>query len=69
MASSSSQTQNVNPDHIIRPRPVKASNPTVMRAQSEERSLKPNGHIDTIMSGVSRYAGHQKWVEENLLNQ
>ena len=69
MASSSSQTQNANPDHIIRPRPVKASNPTVMRAQSEERSLKPNGHIDTIMSGVSRYAGHQKWVEENLLNQ
>ena len=68
MASSSSSTQDGAPDHIIRPRPGKASNPTNMRAQSEERSLKPNGHIDTILSGVSRYAGHQKWVEENLLN-
>ena len=68
MASSSSQIQSGGSDHIIRPRPVKASNPTLMRAQSEERSLKPNGHIDLILSGVSRYAGHQKWVEENLLN-
>ena len=68
MASSSSQTQSGAPDHIIRPRPIKASNPSVMRAQSEERNLKPNGHIDTILSGVSRYAGNQIWVEENLLN-
>lgn len=60
MASSSSQTQNGGPDNIIRPRPVKPSNPMVLRAQSEERNLKPpNGHIDTIiMSGVSRYAGY-----------
>lgn len=69
MASSFSQTQNGGPDNIIRPRPVKPSNPMVLRAQSEERNLKPNGHIDTIiMSGVSRYAGYQKWIEEILLN-
>lgn len=69
MASSFSQTQNGGPDNIIRPRPVKPSNPMILRAQSEERSLKPNGHIDTIiMSGVSRYAGYQKWIEEVLLN-
>ena len=67
-SSSSSQIPNCGSDHIIRPRPVKASNPTIMRAQSEEGSLKPNGNIDTILSGVSRYAGHQKWVEEILLN-
>ena len=67
--ASSSQTQNGGPDHIIRSRPVnKASNPVVLRAQSEERSLKPNGHIDTIMSGVSRYVGHQYWTEEIMLN-
>lgn len=55
MASSSSLTRNDGPDHIIRPRPVKPSNPMVLRAQSEEGSLKPgNGHIDTVMSGNSR---------------
>lgn len=53
MASSSSPNQDFGPDHIIRPRPVKPSNPMVLRAQSEEGSLKPNGHIDTIMSGTS----------------
>lgn len=53
MASSSSSTQNGGPDHIIRPRPVKPSNPMVLRAQSEEGNLKPNGHVDTILSGSS----------------
>lgn len=53
MASSSSSTQNIGPDHIIRPRPVKPSNPMVLRAQSEEGNLKPNGHVDTILSGSS----------------
>ena len=60
MAVPSFQTQNGGPDHVIRPRPVKPSNPMVVRAQSEERVLKPNAHIDTIMSGVSRYARHQQ---------
>lgn len=54
MASSSSLIQDGGPDHIIRPRPVKPSNPMVLRAQSGEGSLKPNGHIDTVMSGTSR---------------
>lgn len=68
MASSSSPNQDFGPDHIIRPRPVKPSNPMVLRAQSEEGSLKPNGHIDTIMSGTSRYAGFEVLIEEILLN-
>lgn len=53
MATSSSQAQNGGPDHIIRPRPVKPSNPMVLRAQSEEGTLKPNGHLDTGLSGAS----------------
>ena len=68
MVSSSSLTQNGGPDHIIRPRPVKPSNPMVLRAQSEEGSLKPNGHIDTVLSGASRYAGNQVLIGETLLN-
>lgn len=68
MASSSSPIQNGGPDHIIRPRPVKPSNPMILRAQSEEGSLKPNGHIDTTMSATSRYAGHQELIDEILLN-
>ena len=59
MAPFSSSIHNGGPDHIIRPRPNKASNPMVQRAQSEEASLKPNGHGDTVLSGVSRYAGYQ----------
>lgn len=68
MAVSSFQTQNGGPDHVIRPRPVKPGNPMVVRAQSEERGLKPNAHIDTIMSGVSRYARDQTQIEGILLN-
>ena len=66
MASSFSSTQNGGSDQIIRPRPVKPSNPTILRAQSGEGSLRPNGHIDTVLSGASRYAGHQSWIEEYL---
>lgn len=68
MASSSSPIRNGGLDHIIRPRPVKPSNPMVLRAQSGEGSLKSHGHIDTMMSGSSRYAGRQSWIEEILLN-
>lgn len=45
-------------DHILRPRPVKPSNPMVLRAMSEERgsSLKPNGNAESqVPSGISRY--------------
>lgn len=68
MASSSYPTQNGGHDHIIRPRPVKPGNPMVLRAQSEEGSLKHNGHIDTMMSGTSRYAIHQILIPRILLN-
>ncbi|KAK3176050.1 hypothetical protein OEA41_007372 [Lepraria neglecta] len=43
---------NGNTDHILRPRPVKPSNPMVLRAQSEEGNLKSNGH-DGPLSGMS----------------
>ena len=68
MAYTSAPKQNGGPDHIVRPRPVKPSNPMVTRALSEEGSLKPNGHIDTIMSGSSRYAGHQSRIEAVLIS-
>ena len=68
MASLSSSIQNGVPDHIIRPRPVKPSNPMVLRAQSEDGNLKPNGQADTILSGTSRYAGRQVLSKEILLN-
>ena len=50
-------------DHILRPRPMKPSNPMILRAMSEERgsSLKPNGHVESqVPSGISRceYSGH-----------
>ena len=41
-------------DHILRPRAVRPDNPMVLRAQSDERSLKPNIASETP-SGVSRY--------------
>ncbi|MCJ1372627.1 hypothetical protein MMC20_003852 [Loxospora ochrophaea] len=39
-------------DHILRPRAVRPDNPMVLRAQSDERSLKPNIASETP-SGVS----------------
>ena len=57
MAASTSHTSNGGPDHNLRERPVKAANPGVLRAQSEERGLKPNGspYFD-LPTGLSRYA-------------
>lgn len=55
MATSTSLAQNRGPEYIIRPRPVKASNPMVLRAQSEDGSHKPNGNADSQLSGNSRY--------------
>lgn len=40
-------------DHILRPRAVKPINAQVLRTQSEERGLKPNG-ISSIAPGISR---------------
>ena len=40
-------------DGIVRPRPVKPGNPMVLRAQSEEDGLKPNG-LPGLPSGISR---------------
>lgn len=40
-------------DHILRPRAVKPINAQVLRTQSEERGLKPNG-ISDVPSGISR---------------
>ena len=42
-------------DHILRPRAIKPGNPMVLRAQSEDRGLKPNGAAEIPSTGVSRY--------------
>lgn len=54
MAANSPSYQNGGTDHILRPRPVKPGNPMILRAQSEEGSLKPNGNHDGQLSGISR---------------
>lgn len=54
MASSISSSQNGVTDHILRPRPVKAINPTILRAVNEESNLKTNGHTEKSLSGLSR---------------
>lgn len=53
---SSSTEQNGVVDNILRPRPIKPENPMVLRAQSEERGLKPNHAVESIPSGISRWA-------------
>ena len=59
MESSSSFDRSNGGDHILRPRPVKPSNPMVLRAMSEESGggLKPNGKAmeSQVSSSISRY--------------
>lgn len=43
-------------DHILRPRAIKPGNPQVLRAQSEDQSLRPNGATDILPSVISRFA-------------
>lgn len=40
-------------EHILRPRAVKPLNARVLRTQSEERGLRPNG-VSDVPSGISR---------------
>ena len=53
-AASPSPFMNGGPDHILRPRPVKAMNSLVLRTQSQEGSLKPDGKEHNQASGISR---------------
>ncbi|MCJ1399527.1 hypothetical protein MMC11_002729 [Xylographa trunciseda] len=53
MASTASSHDQDNHDHILRPRAVKPGNPMVIRAMSEEQTLKPNGLAHTHQSGLS----------------
>ena len=53
--STPSPHANGGPDHILRPRPIKPTNPLVLRTQSEERSLKVDGGAHNQGSGISRY--------------
>ena len=57
MASTASdQSQNGHGhDHILRPRAVKPGNPQVLRAQSEDQGLRPNGATDILLSVTSRF--------------
>jgi len=40
-------------DHILRPRAIKASNPAVLRAMSEDGYLTANGTKETAETGIS----------------
>ncbi len=53
MASPILHPQNGGTDHILRPRPVKPSNPMILRAQSEEGTLRPNGQTESQLSAMS----------------
>lgn len=55
MAYPISSGQNDGTDSIRRPRPIKPGNPMVLRAQSEEGSLKPSHGSEQLPSGISRY--------------
>ncbi|MCJ1238448.1 hypothetical protein MMC14_006437 [Varicellaria rhodocarpa] len=53
MASTASNSEQNGHSHILRPRAVKPGNPSVLRAQNEQQSLKPNGSSDHLSSALS----------------
>src|SRR5436305_9331551 len=53
MSSTAAAFSNDGNGNVLRPRPVKPANPLLLRTQSDNEFLKPNGITD-IPSGVSR---------------